>query len=81
MGNQCDDPERRDHRKPPQKSTVLPSAVKGKAYNYLYQLVLISDLDTGKTSCLLRYAGDKFDSTYMHWSSILSRSSGVCHCL
>jgi small GTP-binding protein len=36
-----------------------------KTYEYLFRLLVVGDSDVGKTSILLRFSEDEFNSTYL----------------
>lgn len=45
-------------------SEIFPSAVEGKFYDHSYEVVLLGDANTGKSSCLRAFAGEEFNGSY-----------------
>ena len=48
-----------------------------KEYDFLFKLLLIGDADVAKTSILVRYAEDNFNSTFI---STIGELSCLVHC-
>ncbi len=45
--------------------SIFPSAAEAKTYDYIYKVVLLGDIDTGKTSVLLWLARENFTELYI----------------
>ncbi len=48
-----------------EKPSIFPSAAKGRAYDYVYKVVLSGDRYSGKSRVLSRLAGENFTESYI----------------
>ncbi len=60
-----------------EKSSIFPSAAEGKAYDYIYKVVLSGDTYSGKTSILQRLTLEHFSKMYVPTVGITFRLHSV----
>ena len=53
----------------------------GKAYDYLFKLLLIGDSGVGKTCVLFRFSDDAFNTTFISTIGTLPSRAFSCHAM